>query len=303
MQKLPTYLRDSVIMHKSPQFKNTMTTTKSIFLTAATSVTLGGSLLAGTKVLYVTHEPGRFHKYTPQREKFQELAKQNDWELTVISGDQKEVQNKLATDPDFGKGADVIVYNFCFANCDDTRIPHNIITTTKDKGIPALLVHCSLHSFWGTFRPGSDRVHPEGANAKVQAKKNLVAEWKKTNPNDPFPAWPNMTGIASIKHGPRKPIQAVPILSDHPALKGVEKGYLTAVAELYNNVITAKDSPKTTSIMDGKQGNAEASVLWEHPVGKSKALSFTLGHGMQEWEQKEFQTILVNSVEYLGNSK
>lgn len=280
-----------------------MFTHTKIITACLSAATIGSISAESLDVLYVTHEPGRFHKYTPQREKFQELAKQNDWKLTVISGDQKEVQNKLATDPDFGKGADVIVYNFCFANCDDTRIPHNIITTTKDKGIPALLVHCSLHSFWGTYRHGKDRVHPEGANAKALAKKNLIAEWKKTNPNDPFPAWPNMTGIASISHGPRKPIEAVPVLGDHPALKGVEKGYLTAVAELYNNVITAKDSPSTKSIMIGKQGKAEASILWEHPVGKSKALSFTLGHGMAEWEQKEFQTILINSVEYLAESQ
>lgn len=257
------------------------------------------------KVLYVTHEPGKYHAYTPQRKIFEEIAKKNDWNLSIISGSHDEVETKLATDADFGKGADVIVYNICMAKSNKLDAPHNIIQQTKEKGIPALLIHCSLHSFWPTYKEkGGDAVHAEGANAKAKTKKSLLAEWKETHPGVDFPAWPNMTGIASTSHGPKKELQATPIDSTHPIFKGVEKGYTTTSrAELYNNFITAKDSKNTTILLNGKQGKKQACILWEHPVGKSKSISFTLGHDVHEWSQPEFKTILTNSVEYLATGK
>lgn len=254
------------------------------------------------KVLYVTHEPGRWHRYTPQREIFEKIAKEQNWKLKVLSGSQDDVVTKLATEKDFGKGADVIVYNFCLAKKEKLDVPHNIITQTKDKGIPALLIHCSLHSFWATYDHGGG-VHPEGANQKAKAKKELVAEWKESHPGVEFPAWSNMTGIASKRHGPRKPIEAKPLDATHPCFKGVETYTTHEQAELYNNIFTAEDSPETTSLMEGTQGNAKASILWEHPLGKSKTISFTLGHGLGEWEQEPFQKILANSVEYLATGK
>jgi hypothetical protein len=254
----------------------------------------------GVNVLYVTHEPGKWHKYTPQREIFEEIAEVNKWNLEVMSGSQDEVVKKLATDKDFGKGADVIVYNFCLAHKSDPEVPHNIITQTQDKGVPALLIHCSLHSFWPTYKEGGRGVHPEGAHEKVKAKKELIAAWKEKHPGVAFPAWPNMTGIASTAHGTRQPIDAKPLESSHPCFAGVE-GYTThQSAELYNNFITAQESPQTKVLMEGLQGKAAAAILWEHPVGKSKSLSFTLGHGIGEWKQEPFQRILVNSVNYLA---
>ncbi len=69
---------------------------------------------AAKKVLYFTHEPGTYHRYTPQLAIFRQLAKQAGWELTVMTGDHEAQIKKLRT-PDFGKNFDAIVYNFCFA--------------------------------------------------------------------------------------------------------------------------------------------------------------------------------------------
>ena len=256
-------------------------------------------------VLYVTHEPGKHHKYTPQREIFEKLAKESGWNLTVMSGNHDEVEEKLATQPDFGKGADVIVYNFCMAHSEKLNAPYNIINQTKEKGIPALLVHCSLHSFWATYKKGKGKiwVHPEGANAKVKAKGKLIAQWKEKHPDAEFPAWTNMTGIASTKHAKRNPIEAKALDASHPVFIGVENYTTHAQAELYYNFITAEESPTSKVLMTGSQGEVDAAILWEHPLGKSKSLSFTLGHGIKEWEQEPFQKILVNSVNYLASGK
>ena len=252
------------------------------------------------KVLYVTHEPGRWHKYTPQREIFEELAKKNNWQVIVKSGSHHDVEEMLATTPDFGKGADVIVYNICMADCAKLEVPFNIIQQTK-QGTPALLIHCSLHSFWPTYRNGGDHVH--GQPAQVKARPELVAEWKESHPNDDFPSWPTFTGIASTAHGPRAPLDTKVLKADHEIFKDFKDYTAADHAELYNNFVKPKESPETTPLLEGDQNGNKAVIMWEHPVGKSKTLSFTLGHDTAEWSQPEFQKLITNSVEYLGKDK
>ncbi len=255
-----------------------------------------------TKVLYVTFEPGKYHKYTPQMNIFKEVAKANEWEVKVMTGTHDGVIKELAENPDFAEGYDVVVYNFCFAHCDNLNVPYNIIEQTKTKGVPAMLVHCALHSFWPTYKEKGDHaVHAPGAHEKAKTKKELLAKWNKEHPGKEFPAWPKFTGIASTGHGAQKPIQTVHLVKDHPIVKGTTE-YKTVNAELYNNFINADDSKDTISIIKGDQGKKSAIILWEHPVGKSKVVSFTLGHGMEEWSQPEFRQILVNGVNYLAKN-
>ena len=54
------------------------------------------SVMAGSKVLYVTHEPGQYHKYTPQLKAFKEqIAQKAGWDVTVITGSYDEVIDAL----------------------------------------------------------------------------------------------------------------------------------------------------------------------------------------------------------------
>ncbi len=262
----------------------------------------GAKVLSPTKVLYVTFEPGKYHKYTPQMEVFKEVAKVNAWDATVITGTHDGVIKQLAENPNFAEGYDVVVYNFCFANCANLDVPYNIIEQTKTKGVPAMLIHCSLHSFWPTYKvKGGSAVHAPGAHEKAHTKKELLAKWNKEHPGVDFPAWPKFTGIASTGHGPQAPIQTRHLVKDHPIVKDVPE-YKTVNAELYNNFINADDSKDTVSIIKGQQGKGSAVVLWEHPVGKSKVVSFTLGHGLEEWSQLEFRQIIANGVNYLAKN-
>jgi hypothetical protein len=257
-------------------------------------------------VLYVTHEPGKYHAYTPQREIFEKIAKENNWKLRIISGSHDEVEEKLATTPDFGKGADVIVYNFCMAHAKKLEAPHNIIQQTKKDGTPALLLHCSLHSFWSTYKTGRKSkgfVHVEGQPKQVKASPELIATWKEAHPNADFPSWTSFTGIASTSHGPKKSINTKVLKADHPVFEGFTDYTTTNKAELYNNFVTPTDSPTTIALLEGKQLKKKAVILWEHAVGESKTMSFTLGHDTEEWSQKEFQKLLINSVNYLAEKK
>jgi len=279
---------------------------------------------AQTKVLYVTHEPGKWHKYTPQKEKFLEIAAKNGWKVTVMTGGRYEVEDKMVADADFAKGQDVVVYNICMASCQKLKVPQHIMRQTAEHKVPAFLVHCALHSFWPTYKEGGAGVHPAGAQEKVMAKAELVEKWRAEHGDKPFPAWPNFSGMASTKHGPKEAVQTKQLAKEHPIFEGIPEYKTDPLAELYNNFITAEMSPKTQPLLQGSQtysikpkGNNqagqpegvhaaqmktdEAVILWEHPYGGSKVLSLTLGHGMEEWNQPEFQALIANSVNYLAD--
>jgi len=255
-------------------------------------------------VLYVTHEPGRYHDYTFQRKKFTELAEEKGWNLTVMSGTHDEVEQKLATDKTFAEGADVIVYNMCMAHCGNPEVPYNIMQQTEKYGVPAMLIHCSLHSFWPTFKEkGEHAIHPGDAHAKVHTTKELLAAWKETHPGEAFPAWSNFSGLASTSHSPQAPVKCTVIDKDHPTAKGVSDFTTTKGEELYYNFINGEDSPESKLVFKGQVGNDSAVILWEHPFAKTKVISFTLGHSSEEWEEEPFRKILKNSVEYLAQGE
>ena len=103
-----------------------------ILIVALSSFTAFG----GKKVLYFTHEPGRWHKYTPQLAEFKAIAKEAGWEMTTSTGSYDEQIKKLR-EKDFAKGYDAIIYNFCFAASKDLEACANLIKQTEENGVPA----------------------------------------------------------------------------------------------------------------------------------------------------------------------
>ena len=246
---------------------------------------------AGKKVLYFTHEPGRWHKYTPQLAEFKAIAKEAGWEFTASTGSYDEQIKKLR-ETDFAKKYDAVIYNFCFAASKDLVACANLIKQTEVNGVPCMLIHCSMHSWWGTYKNGKEAV----GVGKGKADPKLLADWKKNHPNEKFPVWGDFTGVASTRHGPKKPVKAEPIKKDHPALKNF-KGYTTSAnTELYNNAYITDD---VIPLVKGIQGKAEAVIMWEAPRGKSKIIGFTLGHSTDDLKDEGFKTLVIDGLNYL----
>lgn len=248
------------------------------------------------KILYVTHEPGKYHKYTPQKTIFESIAMDANWEVTYWTGEH-EAQIKRLRTKDFGLGFDAIVYNFCFAKSTDLEAAYNLMEQTRTHGIPALLIHCSMHSWWGTYKNLSKW------NGKAHPKKNLVEEWEMKYPEKDFPVWGDFTGVASVKHDHKKPIEVTNVNREHPATQNIGVGFTTVSTELYDNYYILDT---VIPLAKGKQVNREGVekemvVFWECPQGKSKILGLSLGHGIGEWGSKEFQNMVRDGVNYLAN--
>jgi len=93
-------------------------------LFANTALLFPALALAGGKVLYVTHEPGRWHDYSQQREVFVAIADEAGWDLTVASGDKEAMEN--------------------------------LINQARDGGVPALLLRNGVNFLIGGQKsPGS----------------------------------------------------------------------------------------------------------------------------------------------------
>ncbi len=255
--------------------------------------------LAERKVLYVTHEPGTWHAYTEQLASFKQLADSANWQLVVATGDLQALGNFLRQ-PDYGMGYDAIVYNFCLADARDLEAMTNLMAQTLEHGVPALLLHCAMHSWWDTFKRGSEI--PGHDNHGARASESLVERWKSSNPDQPFPLWGDFTGIASTSHGPQSEI-ALEKVAEHPALRNVPDGYETPETELYNNEYTL---PGVKPLLKGKQRaffgawRAEAVVMWEVQRGAGTLLALTWGHGDEDWSDPVFRQLLIDSVDYLA---
>lgn len=246
------------------------------------------------KVLYFTHEPGKWHKYTPQLAMFNQIAQKAGWDVTVMTGEHEAQIERLRT-PDYGKDFDAIVYNFCFADATDLEAAANLMKQTREHGVPALLIHCSMHSWWPTYKTGKPGMLGPNYSGQAKAEQKLVEQWRVAHPDEPFPVWGDFTGIASERHGPKKPI-ALTKIKEHPATARFPSEYTTGDTELYNNVYALDD---VVPLIKGVQGEDNYVVMWTCPQGVSQVMALSLGHDINEWSTPEFQNLIVDGVNYL----
>ena len=162
--------------------------------------------------------------------------------------------------PDWAKGYDVIVHDECSADVKDVAYVNNILAAHR-AGIPAVNLHCAMHS----YRVGN-------------ISQPVV-------PGSPDALWFDLLGLQSTGHGPQEPIALTIVAKDHPIMAGLPE-WTTIKEELYNNI---KIFPTATPLMRGKQvlkqkdGSeraVESVVTWvnQYGPGKTRVFSSTIGH-------------------------
>jgi type 1 glutamine amidotransferase len=162
--------------------------------------------------------------------------------------------NPIYTKDDWAKGFDVIVHDECSSDVKDTATIEKILKPHK-AGLPAVVLHCGMHSYRSEGYPRST-------------------------------PWFDFTGLASTGHGPQAPIEITFTDPESPITKGM-KGWTTGNEELYNNAAgklleTAQPlarGKQTFKSKAGKETTAEHVVAWTTTYqGKAKVFATTLGH-------------------------
>src|SRR5215208_4867229 len=148
---------------------------------------------------------GCCHDYEKQKDIItQGVSERANVQWTVAYEPDKGTKklNPIYEKPDWARGFDVIVHDECSADVKDTAVIERVLKPHKD-GLPAVVLHCGMHSFRGEGFPRST-------------------------------AWFEFTGLPSTGHGAQAPIEVTYVDKESPITKGLAD-WTTINEELYNN--------------------------------------------------------------------
>lgn len=178
-------------------------------------------------------------------------------EVTIAHDSDKTTRHlnpiyELAT---WADGFDVIIHDECSSDVKDLAVIDRILEPHR-KGLPAVILHCGMHSYRSEGYPKS------------------------------ITSWFEFTGLQSTGHGPQAPIDIKVIPQSSPIAEG-QPNWTTINEELYNNsegklLDTAQPIAKGRQKFIDKNGNessTECVVVWTNEYRQStKVFATTLGH-------------------------
>jgi type 1 glutamine amidotransferase len=199
---------------------------------------------------------GCCHDYKAQQEILSKgLAERARIEVTIAyDPDTTNAHlNPLYEKADWAASYDVIIHDECTSNVKDLTIINRILDPHRH-GLPAVLLHCGMHSYR----------------------------------SDGFPQatpWFEFTGLASTGHGPQAPIQIEFAKLDHPIIRGFEN-WTTINEELYNNsagklhdtATALARGQQTTKNKKGEESSNNFVVAWTNNYQGAKVFATTIGH-------------------------
>jgi type 1 glutamine amidotransferase len=163
--------------------------------------------------------------------------------------------NPVYESADWAKNYDVVIHDECSAAIADLTLIDRILEPHR-QGLPAVLLHCGMHSY------------------RSQGYPQAITPWFE------------FTGLQSTGHGPQAPIDITYGTSAHPIIQGLTN-WTTINEELYNNS-TGKLLESATALARGRQiaknrkgetTEGEGVIAWTNNYrDTAKVFATTLGH-------------------------
>lgn len=166
-----------------------------------------------------------------------------DWTLVNQGGTARDVQIPVYDDPHWADGYDVVVHNECFGGVTDVDWLESIVKTHTEKGIPAVFIHCSLHSYRAA----------------------------KTD------AWRSLMGARSMSHEGHRPLDVENLRPNHPIMKTFPPVWHTPNGELYKIEKMWPDAIPLAKAF-GKDTQKDHVCVWLNHLGNARVFTTTLGH-------------------------
>lgn len=165
-----------------------------------------------------------------------------EWTVVHQGGDKRDVKIDIYKQPDWAKGFDVVVHNECFGGVTDVDFV-NQIAKVHHAGVPAVMIHCSLHSYRGA----------------------------ETD------AWRELLGVSSFSHEKHRPLEVKNLKADHPIMRGFPQVWNTPNGELYK---IEKIWPNATPLAQayGVDTGQDHVCIWTNTYGKARVFGTSLGH-------------------------
>ncbi len=253
---------------------------RSFLLLAALLVSVGSTRTAaaqtsasedGKSIRALMITGGCCHDYQNQKQIISEgLSKRVgpiDWTILQY-GEGKDVQADVYKNADWINGFDIVVHNECFGAVEDTAFIQGIVDAHTKTGIPAIMVHCSLHSY------------RNAANAD---------------------AWRELVGVTSRRHEKTKhslDVVATDAGKSHPAFANsasLASGgtWKTPNGELY---IIENVWPGTTVLATAHSGetNHDEPVIWTNETKGVRVFGTSLGHHNETMLDDTWQEVVAS---------
>jgi type 1 glutamine amidotransferase len=199
---------------------------------------------------------GCCHNYEEQQEILKKgIAERAHVEVTIAyDPDTTNMHlNPVYENPGWADGYEVIIHDECSSMVKDPAVINRILTPHR-WGLPAVMLHCAMHSY-------------------------------RSEPYPEVTPWFELTGVQSTGHGPQLPIDIDFVAGASPITKGFEN-WQTINEELYNNSVgrlldtaspLARGKQKGTT-KAGKSVDGDYVVVWTNNYHGTKVFATTLGH-------------------------
>jgi type 1 glutamine amidotransferase len=190
---------------------------------------------------------GCCHDYNNQKKIIAEgLAQRLSIAFDVVheGGTGRNHKVSVYSEPGWARKYDVIVHNECFGGVADDDFVKSIAQAHYE-GVPAVFIHCSLHSY---------RAAPNGADA-----------------------WRELIGVTSRRHEKHRAVLVKNVHAEHPVMAGVPLEWKTPAGELY---IIEKHWPNCVplAMAYGQDTKQIHTVAWTNNFGKARVFGTSLGH-------------------------
>ncbi|MBC7532069.1 MAG: ThuA domain-containing protein [Oligoflexus sp.] len=252
------------------------------------SLLFSSSLMAESKplkALYITEYGNLYHAYEKQaqflKDKLPELM---NVELTVIGHNAMETLQTLQK-PDFSRDYDLIIYNACLADSQDSEAVENVIQQVETARKPIVFLHCAMHNFRFT---SAGKVARYGA-----AVEQATAAWDKSHPGVAFPRWSQLTGMDSSRHELPGPLW-IKKSGEHPVTQNLSDSWISNWDELY--VAESLQSDVVPLYSAGRFLTRSQTVAWVRETSGGRVFATTLGHNFQTLKNKDFLALLQRGI-------
>lgn len=223
-----------------------------------------GSALAKPKALLVTG--GCCHDYANQKVIIPDSLKQHgldfDWTISH-EGNGRKTKNSVYANPNWINGYALVVHNECYGAVTDVAFINGIASAHAESGVPALVIHCSLHSY---------------RNAATD-------EWRK------------FLGVTSMRHERHHPLDVKPLNADHPAMQDFPANWRTPNGELY---IIEKlwDNAVPLAHAYGTETQKNHVCIWSNTYGKARIFGTSLGHHNETMQDPVYAQFLAHGARW-----
>lgn len=218
-----------------------------------------------TKALLIAG--GCCHDYANQKNIISEALSNHigpiDW--TILQYAQtRDVRADVYRSTEWINGFDIVVHNECFGGITDGELVSGIVRAHKEQNIPAIVIHCSMHSYRAA--PTAD-------------------EWRQ------------FLGVTSPRHEKSKQsmlVEPTELGKTHPAIASLGgENWETPNGELY---LIEKTWPGTEVLATAhsNETNKDEPVIWTNEADGVRLFAISIGHHNETMLDPKWQGVLAD---------